>query len=134
MDALQTLFIRAEQARSQTETRLAQLTQGFGDLAQKLGAEIESRAGQAEALARMAEGQERLIAALDRLADQGAADRDAAMDVDAEMRMRLRSIDLQMSRMLEEMSAGRQESMADLRNDFAALTRALMVRARGGEG
>ena len=134
MDALQTLFIRAEQARSQTETRLAQLTQGFGDLAQKLGAEVESRAGQAEALARMAEGQERLIAALDRLAEQAAADRDAEMDVDAEMRMRLRSIDLQMSRMLEEMSAGRQESMADLRNDFAALTRALMVRARGGEG
>ena len=39
--------------------------------------------------------------------------------------MRLRSIDVQLLRILEEMSAGRQESMADLRGDIAGLTRAL---------
>jgi bifunctional ADP-heptose synthase (sugar kinase/adenylyltransferase) len=45
---------------------------------------------------------------------------------DTEVRMRLRSIDVQLLRLLEEVSAGRQESMAELRNDFAALTRAIL--------
>jgi hypothetical protein len=131
MDALQTLFARAEHARGQTETQLAQLAQAFDGFAHHMGAELEARAAQAQSLARMAEGQDRLIAALEQLNAQAAAAQDA--EVAAEMRMRLRSIDVQMSRMLEEVSAGRQESMADLRNDFAALTRALLSRARGGE-
>jgi len=45
--------------------------------------------------------------------------------MDAESRMRLRSIDVQMLRLLEEMSAGRQESTASIRNDLAALTRVI---------
>jgi hypothetical protein len=44
---------------------------------------------------------------------------------DAESRMRLRSMDVQLLRILEEMSAGRQESIADLRSDLAQLTRAV---------
>jgi hypothetical protein len=39
--------------------------------------------------------------------------------------MRLRSIDVQMLRILEEISAGRQETMTELRTDLAALTRVL---------
>ena len=50
--------------------------------------------------------------------------------LDAESRMRLRSIDVQMLRILEEISAGRQESMAELRTDLSALSRA-WVRWRG---
>lgn len=74
-----------------------------------------------ELLARVAEGQERLIEKL----------RDSGVDgIDAESRMRLRSIDVQMLRILEEMSAGRQETVADLRADIAALTRAV----RSGRG
>jgi hypothetical protein len=48
---------------------------------------------------------------------------------DAESRMRLRSIDVQLLRLLEEVAAGRQESIAELRGDIAQLTRA--VRALG---
>ena len=44
---------------------------------------------------------------------------------DAESRMRLRSIDVQMLRILEEISAGRQESMAELRQELSYLTKAL---------
>ncbi len=52
------------------------------------------------------EGQEELIKKLD----------DSGMEgIDAESRMRLRSIDVQLLRILEEMSAGRQESIGDLR-------------------
>ena len=67
------------------------------------------------ALNRVAEGQEKLIA---RLGDTGEA-------MDPESRMRLRSIDVQMLRILEELSAGRQETMSELRADISALTRAI---------
>ena len=42
-----------------------------------------------------------------------------------EGRQRLRSIDLQITRLLEEVSAGRQEATAELRMDIARLTRAI---------
>ncbi len=132
MDSLQTLFARAEQARGQTGQQLAALGSAFSAFAERMGGEVDARAAQALALGRMAEGQERLIAALEGLTERAAAAQDG--EVDAEMRMRLRSIDLQLLRMLEEISAGRQESMAELRNDFAALTRALLARSRGTEG
>ncbi len=76
-----------------------------------------------QALRGLAEGQERLIEAVGRQAEGGGA------HVDAESRMRLRSIDVQLLRILEEIAAGRQEALADLRNDLGALTRA--VRALG---
>ena len=41
--------------------------------------------------------------------------------IDAESRMRLRSIDVQMLRILEEISAGRQETMAEIRHDLTRL-------------
>jgi hypothetical protein len=93
-----------------------------------------SGTGRLEALQeRLAEGQERMIAAQERLvaliAQQQAEGGGGA--VDAEARMRLRSIDVQLLRILEEMSAGRQESLADLRADLAALTKA--VRSVGRE-
>jgi hypothetical protein len=39
--------------------------------------------------------------------------------------MRLRSMDVQLLRILEEMAAGRQESLAELRADLAQLTKAV---------
>ena len=131
MDRLQTLFARSEQARGQTETQLAYLAQAFGDFSQRMGGELAARDAQAAALAQMAAGQDRLIGALEALTRQTAAAQDA--EIDGEMRMRLRSIDVQLSRLLEELAAGRQESMAELHNDFAALTRAILSRGRGLE-
>mgnify|MGYP000470577235 CR=1 FL=1 len=45
--------------------------------------------------------------------------------IDEWVRMRLRSIDVQLLRILEEMSAGRQESLSELRADIASLTKAI---------
>jgi hypothetical protein len=39
--------------------------------------------------------------------------------------MRLRSIDVQMLRVLEEVSSGRQESLSEIRSDLANLTKAI---------
>ena len=44
--------------------------------------------------------------------------------------MRLRSIDVQMLRILEEISAGRQETMAELRTDINALVKVLSEQSR----
>lgn len=68
-------------------------------------------------LERIAKGQDRMISALE--------GQDNDDPVDAESRMRLRSIDVQMLRILEEISAGRQETMAELRKDISLLAKAL---------
>ena len=82
--------------------------------------------GSAEALLRIAEAQEKLLKRLE--------DRESDPHFDPESRMRLRSIDTQMLRLIEEVSAGRQESIAELRADFAALTRALRQSNRQEAG
>ncbi len=88
---------------------------------------IEAQAPATQALLRVAEGQERLLHQLEGREDDGGG-------IDAESRMRLRSIDVQMLRILEEISAGRQESMAELRTDMAGLQRVMrqMVRSQAG--
>ena len=55
---------------------------------------------------------------------------EASAFADAEARMRLRSIDVQLLRILEEIAAGRQESTSDLRSDLAALTGAVRQLSR----
>lgn len=124
VDTMRGLFLQSDAARAEVDARLGQLAGAVAGLTERMGAEIDARAAQALSLQRMAEGQGRLTAAMEALAERAAAAQDS--EVDAEIRMRLRSIDVQMLRMLEEVSAGRQESMAELRNDFAALTRALL--------
>ena len=88
----------------------------------RLAARLETQESQSAILLRIAEGQDRVAAAL-----TGEA---GSPHIDAESRMRLRSIDTQMLRLLEEVAAGRQEALGDLRADLAQLTRA--VRSLGG--
>ncbi|ETX27580.1 biopolymer transporter ExbB [Roseivivax isoporae] len=120
MEGLQHLYARSEDSRAEIEDRLAQLA----DSIERMTERMEATAPASSALARIADGQERLIEAL--------AARDTDGGLDAESRMRLRSIDVQMLRLLEEISAGRQETMAELRTDLAALTRALGQRQSAG--
>lgn len=127
MDTLREMFMQTEAARQHTDAHLNNLAAGVVELAEQLGGEMAARGEQVNALQRMAEGQERLSVALEANAAR-AANAGDEYDIQAEMRMRLRSIDQQMLRMLEELTAGRQESMAELRNDFAALTRAILSR------
>ncbi|WP_040753610.1 hypothetical protein [Wenxinia marina] len=115
MESLQLMFTQTDVSRSQTDDRLSELAGAMTRLADRL-AETDAT----NALQRVAEGQERLI---DRLGEGGEG-------MDPESRMRLRSIDVQMLRLLEELSAGRQESVAELRADIAGLTRALRQSQR----
>ena len=112
MEALQLMFTQTDISRNQVDERLGQLASAMNRLAQRMETDTS-----ADALARMATSQDRLLTKLGELANGDGAD--------AESRMRLRSIDVQMLRILEEISAGRQETIADLRSDLAALTRAI---------
>lgn len=122
MEALQMLYTQSDVSRAMVDERIGQLAGAVERLTQRM----EAEAGQAAMLARIAEGQERLITAL-----TGA---EGGAHSDAESRMRLRSIDVQLLRILEEISAGRQESIADLRADLSALTGAIRQLSRGAGG
>lgn len=119
METLQILMREAEANRSAVEEKLGRLTDTLEVMADAGGA------GGGAAMERIAAGQERMVAAIEGRGEDGEG-------MDAESRMRLRSIDVQMLRILEEISAGRQETMAELRQDIALLAKAMSgVRGAG---
>lgn len=109
MERMQDMFAASEASRTEANTRLGALAEVVEILAQNTaGADASAQ------LTRVADAQEGLIAAL----------KDTGMEgIDAESRMRLRSIDVGLLRILEEMAAGRQEVIQDVRADLAALTK-----------
>lgn len=110
--------------QSEAEAGRAQLDQGLATLAEavdRLSLRFEMETSTANALSRLADGQDQMIGLLSRL----QAEEDPEPHLEAETRLRLRSMDVQLVRILEEMSAGRQETMADLRSDLAVLTQAV---------
>jgi hypothetical protein len=123
MEALQMMFTQSDIARAQVDEKLDRLTEAIVRLAER----IETGDATA-ALVRVADGQDRLITML------GQQDRGGGDGIDAESRMRLRSIDVQLLRILEEISAGRQETVADLRGEIASLTRVMRANVRPGGG
>ena len=122
MDALQSLYTQSDITRVMVEDKIDDLARAISRLSERTTGEG------AELLSRIAEGQERLIAAV----TSGGAE--GALGGDAESRMRLRSIDVQLLKILEEMAAGRQEAIADLRGDLSALTSAIRQLSRGTVG
>ncbi len=115
MDTMQMTIGQNDADREQTDQRFAKLAAAVEQLAH-----ITTANSNNNVFERIAEGQEKLIKKLD----------DSGMEgIDAESRMRLRSIDVQMLRILEEMSAGRQEAIGDLRMELANLASA--IRERG---
>ncbi|MAM63033.1 biopolymer transporter ExbB [Maritimibacter sp. UBA3975] len=124
IEALRQAVATAEDGRATTDARLWQLVDGV----ERLASNMNEQPDLGPEFARMAEGQDRMIAAIEA---QGTAAVPAAANDDAEARMRLRSIDVQLLRILEEMAAGRQETMSELRGDINALTKA--IRALGGQ-
>lgn len=105
MDELQQMYVRSDANLGMLEERLGQLAQAVGGLVEKMEGEQRTVA----AIDRLTDGQERVIEALAGTGGDG---------IDAESRMRLRSIDVQMLRILEEISAGRQETLAVLHKEI----------------
>lgn len=121
MEGMRVLQAQAEEGRAQLDAALEGVSAALNRLADRGQAEGATRS----ALDRVAAGQERLIALIE--SQQG---NEAEPHIEAETRLRLRSMDVQLVRILEELSAGRQESMADLRSDIAMLTQAVRMLNR----
>ncbi|CUJ84239.1 hypothetical protein RUE5091_00198 [Ruegeria denitrificans] len=115
MNALQDLFSAQEADRAAVSSKLGQLADSIGEM----NVRQSDSDGVTAALERVALGQDAL---LDHMREQGTGE-----GMDAESRMRLRSMDVQLLRILEEISAGRQESMSELRKDIELLVKALTL-------
>lgn len=116
LEALQMMFTQSDVGRTQLDERLERLAGSVEGLAAKMAQ--DETWGQ---LARIAASQETLVDVI----------KDSGMEgIDAESRMRLRSIDVGLMRVLEEMNAGRQEVLQDIRTDIAALGRSMRQTQR----
>lgn len=88
------------------------------------GTDAAPNAALTRSLTRLVEGQSRLV----ELAEAKPPPQD-----DPEARMRLRSIDVQLGRLVEDAATGRDGLIAELREDMAALTRAIRaLESRNG--
>ncbi|RVT86549.1 biopolymer transporter ExbB [Rhodobacteraceae bacterium CCMM004] len=123
MDRLQEIVGESNATRAEVDTRLGDLATAVSALTDKMAAET----GVGTALTRVAQGQERLADVLEAQSEDGAG-------MDAESRMRLRSIDVQLLRLLEEVSAGRQESTTELRQEMRQLARTIRNQSRPEAG
>ena len=119
IQSLQMMFTQSDVSRSLADERMGELAEAVSRLATRL----EAQDTQTAILTRIALAQEKLADAL--------TSEDSGPHADAESRMRLRSIDVQLLRILEEISAGRQETLADLRGDLSALTQSVRQLLRG---
>ncbi len=122
LDQMQEFYTQSADRRDAANDQLGALAQAVGALSNQMG----QQQGGGEDASRLVESQERLSAAIEGMVQDGAS------SFDAESRMRLRSMDVQMLRILEEISAGRQESMGELRADIAQLTKAIRLMGRRG--
>ena len=114
MDAMRSMFEQSDETRTMVDGKIGVLA----DKLSKLTVQLEQSAPSNAALERVAAGQEKLLEVLENMEKNDA--------VDAESRMRLRSIDVQMLHLMEDLAAGRQETIAAVRSDVHALTKALL--------
>jgi hypothetical protein len=121
IDVLRDVVEQGVQRSLQNEARLSELA---GLLAAPRPQDANG-AAQSALLERIADGQDRLIRLLETREIEGGG-------ADAETRARLRSIDTQVLRILEDMAAGRQDLVTEMRQDIAGLAEAL--RAVAGRG
>ncbi len=114
MEALQMMVTQSDVSRAMVDEKLGVLA----DSIERLTLRLSDTNSVNQALMQVAAGQERLI---DLMENRSETTGEAGLD--AESRMRLRSIDVQMLRILEEISAGRQETMTEIRTDLNALSK-----------
>jgi len=111
METLQSLFTQSETRRGASEERMTLLTGAVERLTAKLGP------GPVQATERLAAAQERLSQVLEEGQRGGG--------IDDESRMRLRSIDVQLLKIYEDLASSRNEEVAALRDDLTDLTTAI---------
>ena len=117
MENLQSILVRGEDGRLQSNNAILALTEKIGTLSDTM------RTSQ-QLMLRIAETQSQLGPALARLGERRPEGDDAA-------RAHLRNIEIYMQRLLTEGEQGRVQSTAELRNDIRVLTRTIAALAEG---
>ncbi len=118
LEGIAELVARSDEAREKTDIHLARLTEAVSKLSESGrsgGIDPSVLERLAKAQDKSAVTQSQMLEALLRL------DGERGDGMDAEARMRLRNIDVQLLRVLEEMSAGRQDSISEIRQDLSTL-------------
>lgn len=123
MENLQQVLVQMQGRGDEADERIERLSLAVEGLVNVAG---QSQAEGSKLVGQIAEGQSRIADALEKI----PMGEDAVWD--AETKMRLRNIDTQLLRILEEMSAGRQDAMAELRGDLRALAQALLSSQKRG--
>ena len=116
MENLQRILARGEDGRKEANNAVLSLTERIGTLSDTM------RTNQ-QLMLRIAESQQALAPALQRL---GEARRDSGDDV---ARGHLRNIELYLQRLLSESEQGRAQTTAEIRNDIRVLTRTIAALA-----
>ena len=122
MENLQQILVNMQTNSDETDARVDRLSQAVEGLAQVAQHSHEKETG---LINQMTESQRLMVEALGHL----PKGEDAVWD--AEARMRLRNMDTQLLRILEEVSVGRQDSVAELRSDLQNLTQVLRSLGSG---
>lgn len=131
MEAMRESMVQTDASRAASDDKLTEVAMAVTALTRTM--QHGDRA--TDVLERIAEGQERMHETQQQLlrhASTAPSQEGNMADTggDAESRMRLRSIDVQLLRILEELAAGRQETVAELRSDLSTLTREVRRAAR----
>ncbi|MFT4783807.1 MAG: hypothetical protein ACI9IV_001549, partial [Paracoccaceae bacterium] len=116
---------RTDRNRAASDEQIGALIASVGQLTHRLE---QGESQTAQALMHVAQGLEQQAA---RPAQDVSSGGDGA---DPESRMHLRSIDVHLLRILEEMSAGRQETVGELRQDISKLTREIRRSRNAQQG
>lgn len=127
LETLKDVVLRGEEARQKTDASLAQLAGAIGEMTHTLSTRNQGGGGgiggsAMSVLERIANSQAEVAKVLRTREEESGL-------LDSEARARLRNIDVQLLRILEEMSAGRQDSIAELRADLAGLAHSVMALA-----
>jgi len=117
LEELQRILARGEEGRLQTNHAVLSLTERLSDLSDTM------RTSQ-QLMLRLAEAQQQLGPAIQRLADARSDDDNAEA-----ARVHLRNIDLALQRLLSETEQGRAQITAELRSDLRVLTRTVAALA-----
>ena len=143
IDALREIVGQSMAQSAETETRLQALVARSSAAEARAAdravleriAAAQERAGAADPGRRAVRGRamlERIAAAQEHMAEIIDARDEETGRIDAETRARLRSIDTQVLRILEDMATGRQDLVTEMRQDLSNLIEALRAGHRGG--
>lgn len=120
IESLQSLFAQSETRQAAVDQRMVELTHAVGGLTERLGF------GQVEAVERLSTSQDRLAQVLEERGSENGG-------MDQESRMRLRSIDVQLFKIFEEMGSARWVEIEALRGEMGQLSEALRALSRAAQ-